>query len=123
MAVSRLLCDRCRSGRSADPAPGDAWISSGAGTPSRARRTLALAHEEGEQAGHGRREDVATGGVDRGGELRGSVHAAPSLTREEALDLDDDGVWVVDPRKVACPGKSNEANVRIRRDESLRFPW
>jgi hypothetical protein len=51
--------------------------------------------------------------------LRNGVHAAPSLSGEEALDLDDDGVWVVDPRKVACPGKSNEAKVRMRRDESL----
>jgi hypothetical protein len=51
--------------------------------------------------------------------LSNGVHAAPSLSGEEALDLDDDGVSVVDPRKVACPGKSNEAKVRIGRDESL----
>jgi hypothetical protein len=35
------------------------------------------------------------------------------------LDLGDDALWVVEPRKVPCPGNPNEAKVRIRRHESL----
>src|SRR5436309_13120756 len=42
---------------------------------------------------------------------------APLL--EETLDFGYDGLWVVEPRIVACRGNSHEAKVRIRRDESL----
>ena len=41
-----------------------------------------------------------------------------SVARKRSSSASD-GVWVVDPRKVACPGKPNEAKVRIRRGERL----
>jgi hypothetical protein len=55
--------------------------------------------------------------------LSRGVYAAPVLSREEALDLDDDGVCVVDPRDVPYPGNPNEAKVRVRRDERLTLLW
>jgi hypothetical protein len=41
------------------------------------------------------------------------------LGGEKSLDLGYDGLWVVEPCVVACPGKSNEAKVRIRRRDDL----
>ena len=35
------------------------------------------------------------------------------------LDLGYDALWVVEPRKVPCPGNPKEAKARIRLDESL----
>ena len=47
------------------------------------------------------------------------VSFGSSLSCEELLDLGYDGFWVVDPGVVACSGDSDEAEVRVGRDESF----